>query len=256
MLGLRVEEELDFTNKPFGFKVRVVDTDGSFTDVILHLMISAANVQTALPPWAMATDYRMYCWRQTSPASVQPSDTPKQGFLLQFSLTTRTPVLTLYFVKGNTRKPISATRRALFRKGVVRFELNYTQLRCTMRQAYADELLYGFSCIDMPDTCSNPKAINAAIARQHDSLVETHIDGEHDSDDESPEQPGHSVEKAADDDAETAEDTDAAERLRAFLQGLNKNRATSQMLYSLAKNCVPYGWGCIRLELSFVSSST
>jgi hypothetical protein len=107
MLGLTVSKDLDFAQRPFGLIARIQDEDGSFTDATMHLMISAAHVTVDLPTWVMATDRKMYCWRQTSPAATAPSATPPAGFLLQLSLRTRKPLLTLYFVKGLHRKIIA-----------------------------------------------------------------------------------------------------------------------------------------------------
>ena len=133
MLGLHVAPELDITSKPFGFYIRLEDTDGSFTDATLHLMISAAHVTVELPTWALATDTKMYCWRQTSPISLADSSYQDCGFLLQFSIRTAVPLFTLYFFRGNSRKPIAATLQFVHPTGVVLFEKRYSQLRVSMR---------------------------------------------------------------------------------------------------------------------------
>lgn len=39
----------DIWDHPYAFNVRIANTDGSFTDVILHLMVSAAHVTIQLP---------------------------------------------------------------------------------------------------------------------------------------------------------------------------------------------------------------
>jgi hypothetical protein len=54
-------------------------------------------------------------------------------------------------------------------------------------------------------------------------------------------------EKAADNDAEATEDAEAIEQLR-FLEGAAKEKATPLMMFSLASNCAPYGWGSVRFE--------
>ena len=124
-----------------------------------------------------------------------------------------------------------------------------------MRQAYADEILYGFSSIAFPDTTADRDAIGSVIAGLPNSLVEQHVDACPDSDEETEDKQKEKV-KAADEDAETTEDVDAAERLTAFLGGADRNKATAQMLFSLAKNDIPFSWGCVRLELTNVYINT
>ena len=181
MLGLNVTKELDFSQKPFGLVVRVEDTDGSFTEATLHLMVSAAHVTVDLPAWAKATDCKMFCWRQTEPAALAPSSTPGFGFLLQFSLTTKRPLFTLYFVRGNQRKVICATSTFRFKCGVAQFDIAYTQLKVSVRQAFAEEVLFGYAKVALPNPLADSRAIVATIDKVPDSLLETHVDAPVDS---------------------------------------------------------------------------
>ena len=88
--------------------------------------------------------------------------------------------------------------------------------------------------------------IDSAIIAIDDSLVEQHVDACPTSDEETEDKQKDKV-KASDEDAETTEDVEAAERLTAFLDGANKSKATAQMLFSFAKNDIPsagaaYDW--------------
>ena len=50
-----------------------------------------------------------------------------------------------------------------------------------MRQAYADEILYGFLSIALPDTTADPDAIGSVISALPNSLDEQHVDASSDS---------------------------------------------------------------------------
>jgi hypothetical protein len=75
--------------------------------------------------------------------------------------------------------------------------------------------------------------------------LEAHVDAPIDSEVED-DTPGK--DKAADDDAEATENVEAIERLKSFLDGQDRTKATPQMLTALAMDPTPFCWGAIRLE--------
>ena len=69
------------------------------------------------------------------------------------------------------------------------------------------------------------------------------------SDEEDDCQGDKTTSRAADGDAETTEDVEAADRLQVFLNGRDRGKATAPMLFDLAKNDLPFSWGSVRLEV-------
>ena len=96
----------------------------------------------------------MYCWKQLRPItheSAGPIEYPDCTWLVQFSLLTSVPLLTLYMVKQGRRKPFACATQYLSDTGVICFDRLYTQIRVSLRQAFPDELLHGYSnVIDAP----------------------------------------------------------------------------------------------------------
>jgi hypothetical protein len=99
-------------------------------------------------------------------------------------LKARKPLLTLYFVKGVRRKIISATSTFRFKCGIAQFENNYTQLKVSLRQAFAGEILFGYARVAVPDASADSDAIVNAIENADASLLETHVDAHAHSDEE------------------------------------------------------------------------
>ena len=60
---------------------------------------------------------------------------------------------------------MSGTERFQFNKRVARFETNYSQLRVSLRQACAQEVLFVYSKVNVSLTSSDPQRIGVVVAQ-------------------------------------------------------------------------------------------
>ena len=115
-----------------------------------------------------------------------------------------------------------------------------------MRQAYANEVLVGLASVAIPLTTGSSPCVGEVINGIPNSLAEEHVDVPGQDYEASPE--NENREKAADNDADAAKDAEAIEQLRSFLEGNAREKATPQMMFSLAGNCALRGGAVLGLS--------
>ena len=187
----------------------------------------------------------MFCWKQA--LSIQEEEFPadkavsERLWLLQYSLRTHLPVLTLYLATATTRTPIATFHRASL-TGTSSQTAAYAAFECFIVQAYPHEFLQPLP----PWYTSNVSSVEYSTSSQSSEVKpEDEQEGQRD------EKETNTANLAGDADAEkNAEDDEAIDKLTDFLKKPNKTQTKPALMFSLSNIDEPVGWGAIRLDLS------
>ena len=249
-LHLHTSNQLDLGHLPLALLVKVSDDTGHWKTRVLHLMVSPAKVSGPIPSWVKVMEGVMYCWKQghsVAEENVQPNkplDT-KRFLLLQYSLATRLPILTLYLATSTHRQPIASFSR-VSPNGVLKPIRTYTNLWCTITQAYPHEFLFPLTSW----YCDNQQELSLSLDPNNS---EETPDEEKETDQQDTNPAGT---RAGDEDGEQpAENVEGVDRLLEQLKSQTKSTIKAELWFSLSNLCDPVGWGAIRFDLFKVGNA-